>query len=159
MRGKEKGRAPHPFLMRLKAAPIGAPPPFFQGRSYLATLFGLAFLGVSKTRVRSGIARTDMRMSQKDIFQRTSGHFQRTSGYGAATTHAKLSGPAHSRRVAGGAITRAQRFDPARAVRFAGIVSDLKDIRLWRGDDSREAFRAGSLSKSGWRAHYACATI
>jgi hypothetical protein len=93
-------------------------------------LFGLAFLGVSKTRVRSGIARTDMRMSQKDIFQRTSGHFQRTSGYGAATTHAKLSGAAHARRVAGAPIARAQRFDPARAVRLAGIVPVLRQEAL-----------------------------
>ena len=122
-RGKEKGRAPHPFLMRLLHAPIGAPPPFFLREEFLATLFGLAFLGVGKTRVRSRIARTDMRMSQRDIFQGTSGHFQRT-GYGATTTHryAKLSGAAHARRVADAAIARPQRFDPARAVRFAGIV-------------------------------------
>src|SRR5580693_3118722 len=84
-------------------------------------LLGLAFPGVSKTRVRSRVARTDRRMSQKDIFQRTSGHFQRT-GYGAATTHAKLSGAAHAQRVAGAPIARAQRFGPARAVRFVGIV-------------------------------------
>src|SRR5580692_3147303 len=45
--------------------------PSFKGgvswRCFLATLFGLAFLGVSKTRVRSRSARRDMRMSQKDI--------------------------------------------------------------------------------------------
>ncbi len=92
-------------------------------------LFGLAFLGASKTRVRSSIARTDKRMSQKDIFQRTSGHFQRT-GHGAATTHAKLSGAAHARRVAGAPIARAQRFDPARTVRFAGIVPLLRQQAL-----------------------------
>ena len=70
-------------------------------------------------------------MSQKDIFQRTSGHFQRT-GYGAATTHrrAKLSGAAHARRVAGAPIARAQRFDPARAVRFVGIVPLLHQEAL-----------------------------
>jgi hypothetical protein len=85
-------------------------------------LFGLAFLGVSKTRVRSGIARTDMRMSQKDVSQRTSGH--------GAATHAKLSRAAHARRVAGAAMARAQRFDPARAVRFAGIVPLLHQKTL-----------------------------
>jgi hypothetical protein len=58
--------------------------------------------------------------------KRTSGHFQRTSGHGAATTHAKLSGAAHARRVAGAPIARAQRFDPACAVRFAGIVPLLR---------------------------------
>jgi hypothetical protein len=51
---------------------------------------------------------------------------QRTSGHGAATTHAKLSGAAHAGRVAGAAIARAQRFGPARAVRFAGIVPLLR---------------------------------
>ena len=51
-------------------------------------------------------------------------------GYGAATTHAKLSGAAHARRVAGAAIARAQRFDPARAVRFAGIVPLLRQEAL-----------------------------
>jgi hypothetical protein len=56
--GKEKGRAPHRFSMRLLHAPIGAPPPFFLREEFLGILFGLAFLGVSKTRVRSGIART-----------------------------------------------------------------------------------------------------
>src|SRR5580693_9306321 len=44
--GKEKGRAPHRFSMRPDGAPLGAPPPFFYGRRFLATLFGLAFLGV-----------------------------------------------------------------------------------------------------------------
>src|ERR1700722_13941880 len=88
-------------------------------------LLGLAFPGVSKTRVRSRIARTDRRMSQMDIFQRTSGHFQRT-GYGAATTHAKLSRAANARRVAGAPIARAARFGPACAVRFAGIVPLLR---------------------------------
>jgi len=44
----------------------------------------------------------------------------------AATTHAKLSGAAHARRVAGAPIARAQRFDPARAVRLAGIVPLLR---------------------------------
>src|ERR1700720_1506437 len=58
--------------------------------------------------------------------KRTSGHFQRTSGYGAATIHAKLPGAAHARRVAGAPIARAQRFGPARAVRFAGIVPLLR---------------------------------
>src|SRR5580700_8686352 len=90
--GKEKGRAPHLFSMRILHAPIGAPPPFFLREEFFGDAFCLAFLGVSKTRVRSGIARTDRRMSQKNILQRTSGHFQRTSGYGAATIHAKLSG-------------------------------------------------------------------
>jgi len=61
--------------------------------------------------------------------KRTSGHFQRT-GYGAATTHTKLSGAAHARRVAGAAIARAQRFDPARAVRLAGIVPLLRQEAL-----------------------------
>ena len=103
--------------------------PSFKGGVFWTTLLGLAFLEVGKTRVRSGIARTDMRMSQMDIFQRTSGHFQRT-GYGAATTHAKLSGAAHARRVAGAAIARAQRFDPARAVRIAGIVPLLHQEAL-----------------------------
>jgi hypothetical protein len=75
-------------------------------------LFGLAFLGLSfvglgKARVRRGIATTNVRVSQKDIFK---GHF-------------------------------------------------LKDMGPWRGDDPREAFRGGSRSKSGWRAHRACATI
>jgi hypothetical protein len=65
--GKEKGRAPHPFSMRLLPAPIGAPPPFFLREEFLATLFGLAFLGVGKARVRRGIATTNVRMSQKDI--------------------------------------------------------------------------------------------
>ena len=95
----------------------------------LATLFGLAFLGVGKARMRRGIATTNVRMSQKDISQRTSGHFQRT-GYGAATTHAKLPGAAHARRVAGAPIARAQRFGPARAVRFAGIVPLLHQKTL-----------------------------
>jgi hypothetical protein len=62
--------------------------------------------------------------------KRTSGHFQRTSGYGAATTHTKLSGAAHARRVAGAPIARAHRFDPARAVRFAGIVPLLHQEAL-----------------------------
>src|SRR5271154_697166 len=61
--------------------------------------------------------------------KRTSGHFQRT-GYGAATTHAKLSGAAHARRVAGAPIARAQRFGSARAVRFAGIVPLLHQEAL-----------------------------
>jgi hypothetical protein len=61
-------------------------------------LFGLAFLGLGKARVRRGIATTNVRISQKDI-------------------------------------------------------------RPWRGDDPREAFRGGSRSKSGWRAHRVCATI
>jgi len=88
-------------------------------------LFGLAFLGVGKTRMRSGIARTEMRMSQKDIFQRT-------SGYGAATTqrHAKLPGPAHARRVAGAANACAHRIGPACAVRFARIVPLLHQEAL-----------------------------
>jgi hypothetical protein len=68
-------------------------------------------------------------MSQQDIFQRTSGHLQRT-GYGAATTHAKLSGAAHARTVAGAAIARAQRSGPARAVRAAGIVPLLRQEAL-----------------------------
>src|SRR6202051_1908367 len=51
---------------------------------------------------------------------------KRTLGHGAATTHAKLSGAAHARTVAGAPIARAQRFDPARAVRFAGIVPLLR---------------------------------
>jgi hypothetical protein len=67
--------------------------------------FSFRFLGVSKTRVRRGIATTNVRMSQKDI----------------------------------------RAFS--------------KDIKLWRGDDPREAFRDGSRSNSGWRAHRACATI
>jgi hypothetical protein len=29
--------------MRHRGAPFGAPPPFFQGRNFLATLFGVAF--------------------------------------------------------------------------------------------------------------------
>jgi len=91
--------------------------------------FSWLFLGVSKTRVRSSAARTDKRMSQKDTSQRTSGHFQRT-GHGAATTHTKLSGAAHARRVAGAPIARAQRFGPARAVRFAGIVPLLRQEAL-----------------------------
>jgi hypothetical protein len=117
--GKEKGRAPHRFSMRILHAPIGAPPPFFLREEFFGDAFwlgfSLRFLGAGKTRVRSRIARTNMRMSQKDIFQRTLGH-------DAATTHAKLSGAAHARRVAGAPIARAQRFDPARAVRFVGIV-------------------------------------
>src|ERR1700722_5829818 len=92
-------------------------------------LLGSAFPGVSKTRVRSRIARTDRRMSQKDIFQRTSGHFQRT-GYGAATTHAKLPGAAHARRGAGGPLRPAKRFYPGRAVRFVGIVPLLHQEAL-----------------------------
>src|ERR1700693_1266528 len=55
---------------------------------------------------------------------------KRTSGYGAATTHAKLSGAAHARRVAGAAIARAQRFGSARAVRFVGIVPLLRQEAL-----------------------------
>ena len=43
-----------------------------------------------------------------------------------ATEPAKLSGAAHARRVAGAAVARAQRFGPARAVRFAGIVPLLR---------------------------------
>src|SRR5579862_1722321 len=38
---------------------------------------------------------------------------------------AKLPGAAHARTMAGAAIARAQRFGPARAVRFAGIVPFL----------------------------------
>ena len=56
--GQEKGRAPHRLSMRPGGAPLGAPPPFFQGRSFLGMLLGLAFLGVGKARVRSRIART-----------------------------------------------------------------------------------------------------
>src|SRR4029077_7212069 len=40
--------------------------PSFKGGVFLGMLLGLAFLGVGKTRVRRGIARTDRRMSQKD---------------------------------------------------------------------------------------------
>src|SRR3984957_9393003 len=61
--GKEKGRAPHRFSMRILHAPIGAPPPFFQGRSFLATLLGLVFPGVGTTRMRRGIATTNGRIS------------------------------------------------------------------------------------------------
>ena len=116
--------------MRILHAPIGAPPPFFLREEFFGDAFCLAFLGVSKTRVRSGIARTDRRMSQKNILQRTAGHFQRTSGYGAATIHAKLSGAAHARRAAGAAIACAHRFGLARAVRFAGIVPLLHQEAL-----------------------------
>src|SRR5580704_1390480 len=49
-RGMENGRAPHRYSMRLLHAPIGAPPPFFlRGGVFLAMLFGLAFLGLSKS--------------------------------------------------------------------------------------------------------------
>jgi len=47
--GKEKGRAPHPFSMRILPAPIGAPPPFFLREEFLGMLFGLAFLGLGKS--------------------------------------------------------------------------------------------------------------
>jgi hypothetical protein len=56
--GKEKGRAPHRFSMRPGGAPLGAPPPFLLREAFLATLLGLAFLGVDKARVRSRIATT-----------------------------------------------------------------------------------------------------
>ena len=88
--------------------------------------FSLRFLGVGKTRVRRGIATTDRTHVAKGHFSKDIRAFQRTSGYGAATTHAKLSGAAHARRVAGAPIARAQRFGPARAVRFAGIVPLLR---------------------------------
>ena len=68
---KETGRAPHRFPMRPGGAPVGAPPPFFQGRKFLATLLGVAFwlgfFGVSKARVRRRIARTDGCVSQSDM--------------------------------------------------------------------------------------------
>ncbi len=108
--------------------------PSFKGGVFWTTLLGLAFLdlaflGLGKARMRRGIATTNVRMSQNDISQRTSGHFQRT-GYGAAKTHAKLSRAAHARRVAGAPIAPAQRFGPACAVRFAGIVPLLHQQAL-----------------------------
>jgi hypothetical protein len=72
-------------------------------------LFGLAFLGVGKARMRRGIATTDVRMSQKDISQKD--------------------------------------------------IRPFSKDKPWRSDDPREAFRGGSRSKGGWRAHRACATI
>ena len=86
---------------------------------FLGMLSWPGFSWRGKARMRSGIARMDMRMSRKDIFQRT-------SGYGAATTDAKLSGAAHARTVVDAATARAHRFDPARAVRFVGIVPLLR---------------------------------
>jgi hypothetical protein len=89
--------------------------PSFKGGIFLAMLLGVAFLGLSKTRVRKGIARTDRRMSQ------------RIPGHGAATHRpAKLSGPAYARRVADAPIAGAHRSGLARAVRLAGIVPLLR---------------------------------
>jgi hypothetical protein len=121
----------------------------------LATLFGLAFLGVflawaklgceaaSRQRRDSsspGLTRRSMEIRRTlvgpnctrpfsmDHRVKPGGDEERTSGHGAATTrrHAKLSGAAHARRVAGAPIARAQRFGPACAVRFVGIVPLLR---------------------------------
>ncbi len=123
--GKEKGRAPHRFSMRPGGAPIGAPPPFFLREEFLGNAF---WLGFSWRRQSSGA----QRHRDNGWTHAAKGHLSKDiraiskDRSGAATTHAKLSGAAHARRVAGAAIARAQRFGPARAVRFAGIVPLLR---------------------------------
>ena len=111
--------------MRILPAPLGAPPPFFQGRSFwrrfLAWLFDFTFLGVGKTRVRSRIARTKrLVVARPAMTTRRAQDHERQTG-----KHAKLPGAAHARTMAGAAIARAWRFGPACAVRFAGIVPFL----------------------------------
>ena len=106
--GKEKGRAPHLFSMRILHAPIGAPPPFFLREEFSGDAFGLAFLGVAKL---------------------------------------------------GCAAASRERIGACRKRTFSKDISAFSKDRLWRDDDPREAFRGGSRSKSGWRAHRACATI
>jgi hypothetical protein len=126
MRGRRKDARRIPFrcgsCTRLSALRL----PSFRGgvfwECFLASLF-LAWLFLVWAKLGcEGASRQRMDACRKRTFRkRTSGHFQRT-GYGAETTHAKLSGAAHTRTVAGAPIARAQRFGPARAVRFAGIV-------------------------------------
>jgi len=89
-------------------------------------LLGLAFLGVSKTRVRK--PHRENGWTRFATGQRTSGHFQRISGHGAAAAerHAKFSGATHARTVAGAAVAGAHPIGPARAVRFVGIVPLLR---------------------------------
>src|ERR1700722_7158206 len=89
---------------------------------------GLTRWSMPNGRVQFGP--TSVLRSSMDHRVKPGGDEERGPSHGAATTNAKLSGAAHARRVAGAAVGRAQRFDPARAVRFVGIVPLLRQKTL-----------------------------